>query len=164
MRARPRLDGAEERLGGVAVLGREESEHRGVIAVDLVVEAIVDRCDAADDAIAAPGEEEIDVGVGEERIRLRREAFALRLAQRQHPVGITRVAFVRVVDEPAEFPPVADGPDLQHGSGRRGHPHQVRRWLIRRVAAPAIPARPGRAPGSGGTYRAAGGDGSGCRA
>ena len=47
--------------------------------------------DAADDAIAAPGEQQLDVGVREERILLRREPLALGDPQRRNPVRIARL-------------------------------------------------------------------------
>ena len=111
---RPRLDRVQQRLRGVGVVRFEEAEHRDVVAVRLVVEPIVDRGDAADDAVAAPGEEQLDVGVGEERILSRRQPLVLGEPQRRHPVRIARVAVVGVVDEPAELAPAVHAPNVNH--------------------------------------------------
>ena len=108
-RLRPFLGRRQHGPRGFGVLGLEEAEHGRVVAVPLVVQAIVDRPDPAGDPAAAPGEEELDVGMREERVLRRLQALVLRQAQRRNPVRIAGVAVVGVVDESAELGTAADG-------------------------------------------------------
>ena len=84
----------------------------------LVVQAIVNRQHAADDAAVLKREEQLDIGVREERVLLRREPLALGDAQRRDPMRIVTVAIVGVVDEPAEIAPVGDADYVDHCSNR----------------------------------------------
>ena len=106
-------------MRGVFILRLEEAEHRHVVAVRVVVQAIVDRGDASDDAIAARGEQQIDVGVLEERVLRGRQALVLGDAQRRYPMRIGGVPVVSVVDEPAEVAPVRGAANVGHGGGIR---------------------------------------------
>ena len=118
-RLRPGLDRRQQRRGRVGVVGFEEAEHRDVVVVRLLVQAIVDRGDAADDAIAAPGEQQLHLGVRKERVLLRVDAIVFAEPQRRHPVRVARVALVHVVDEPPALTAGADRANLQHARGVR---------------------------------------------
>ena len=111
---RPCLHRFHQRLCGGGVVGFEKPEHRDVVAVALVVKTIVDRGDAAGDAMAAPREQQLDVGVGEERILSGRQPLVFGDPQRRHPVRIRRVAIVGVIDEPAELAPALHAPNVNH--------------------------------------------------
>src|SRR4029450_3123927 len=85
-----------------------------IVAVALVVKMIVDRGDTAGDAMSAPGEEQLDVGVGEEGVLSGCQPLAFGNPQRRHPVWIRRIAIVGVIDEPAELAPALHAPNPNH--------------------------------------------------
>src|SRR5499427_7797381 len=68
----PLLHAVEQQTGGVAVLGFKEPERGEVVAMGSVVEVIVDCRNASDDPAVAEGQQQLDLGMGEERILLRR--------------------------------------------------------------------------------------------
>jgi len=75
---------------------------------------IVDRGDTAGDAMAAPRQEQLDVGVGEKRILSGRQPLAFGDPQRWYPVWIRPIAIVGVIDEPTELAPALHAPNVNH--------------------------------------------------
>ncbi len=98
----------------------------------LVVKAVVDRADAADNRRAAPREKELDVGMLEKRVAVRLQPLPFAESQRRNPVRIGGVAVVREVDEAREVAASGHLPD----DDRIGHAdimvHAV--WTSERIA------------------------------
>jgi hypothetical protein len=70
--------------------------------------------DTAGDAMAAPRQEQLDVGVGEERILSGRQPLAFGDPQRWYPVWVRRIAIVGVIDEPTELAPALHAANVNH--------------------------------------------------
>jgi hypothetical protein len=70
---------------------------------------------SADDPIAAPGEQQLHLGVRKERVLFRVDPIVLAEPQRRYPVRVARVALVHVIDEPADLGAALDWANLQHG-------------------------------------------------
>lgn len=77
----------------------------------LEMEPIVDRGDSSNHSVAGPGQEQLDVGVLEERVFGRRQPLAFTPPQGCHPVRVVGVPMVRMVDEPGELAASVDRPD-----------------------------------------------------
>src|SRR5262249_6190588 len=129
---RPPLGGLEQHARRVDVLGLEEPEHRDVVLILLLVQAIVDGADAADDAAVALGEKQLDLRVLEEWILALGQPLALADPQRRHPVRIVRVALVGIVDESREIAPADDRRDRDRGGHAAIMVHSV--WTTERLA------------------------------
>ena len=104
----------EERVGhGLVVDGLEEAEEADPVAVGLVVQAVADGGDAADDLAVALGQEVLGLGVLEEGVLLAGEEQLHVPTQRRDPERVPRVEPVGQVDEALEVSPVARRADAQ---------------------------------------------------
>ena len=90
-----------------------------MLVMEAVVLAVDLGGDAADDAVAAAGEEELDVGVAVEGVLLWVEALLFEEEQGGHPVGVAPVDTPGEPDERLEVPLGLDGRDAHFGCGGR---------------------------------------------
>ena len=104
----------EQAVGhGLIVDGLEEAEEADAVAVGLVVQAIADGGDAADDFAVAFGQEVLGLGVLEEGVLLAGEKQLHVPTQRRDPERVPRVEPVGQVDEAFEVSSVARRADAQ---------------------------------------------------
>src|SRR2546426_496644 len=97
------------------------------------MERVVDCGDPSADAAAAPGEQQLHLGVLEERVLLRREPLVLADPKGRYPMRIAGVSAVGVVDETSKVAAAADAADRNQCSGRTTRLNSVT-WRSRRNA------------------------------